>query len=123
MVSPRLSNDAILGCQFLKEFGIVIDFKHESINYVRGDVKREHAFVTIGTLQKVSKNVSGEVVLSNPTSAVQRTQVLSAGCNDLHKPRAVDSCLILKPSQPNAAGTENCESLSDGSSLLFQSPT
>ena len=116
MVSPQLSNDAILGCQFLREFGIIIDFKHESIKYVRGDVGREHVFAMIGTLQKVSKNVSGEVVLSNPMSAVQRTQVLSAGCNDLHKPRAVDSCLILKPPQPNAAGTENCEGLSDGSS-------
>jgi hypothetical protein len=125
MVSPRLSNDAILGCQFLKEFGVTIDFKNESISYVRGEVMRHHEFTTKGTLQNGSdKNVSGkvgEVILSNTMSAVQRTQVLSADCNDLLKTRTVNSCLALRPSQPNIAGTEKCESVSDGISHSVQS--
>jgi hypothetical protein len=127
MVSPRLSNDAILGCQFFKEFGITIDFKNESISYVRGGAMRYHEFTTKGTLQNDSeKNVSGtvrEIVLSSTSSADQRTQVPVADCNDPLKTRAVNSCLALQPSQPNTAGIEMYESVSGGSSPLLQSLT
>jgi hypothetical protein len=44
MVSPQLANDAILGCQFLGEYGITIDFKKSNICYVRGDKLREYSY-------------------------------------------------------------------------------
>jgi predicted aspartyl protease len=43
LISPQLSNQAIIGCQTLKEYGIRLDFKRESISYVR-DVLKEYPF-------------------------------------------------------------------------------
>jgi hypothetical protein len=35
-ISPQLINDAILGCQFFKEYGITLDFKRGSFTYFKG---------------------------------------------------------------------------------------
>jgi hypothetical protein len=44
MVSPQLANDAIIGCQFLREYGVGIDFKKSSFCYAKNGEPREHLF-------------------------------------------------------------------------------
>jgi predicted aspartyl protease len=86
MVSSQLRNDAIIGCQFLKQYGIFIDFSKGSISYVREGVLKEHEFTTMTRLQSVTSNDYGEVreiILPNTHSTVQRTQSFSANCDDL----------------------------------------
>jgi hypothetical protein len=51
MVSSQLRNEAIIGCQFLKEYGICIDFIKGSISYVRYGVLKEHEFTTMIRLE------------------------------------------------------------------------
>jgi hypothetical protein len=43
-ISPRLVNDAILGCQFMKEDGISINFERESFTCFNGENVAEHFF-------------------------------------------------------------------------------
>jgi hypothetical protein len=44
LISPQLINSAIIGCQFLKEYGITINFERESISYSRDGSIKEHRF-------------------------------------------------------------------------------
>jgi hypothetical protein len=44
LVSSQMSNQAIIGCQMLKEYGIYLDFEREIISYIRDDVLKEQPF-------------------------------------------------------------------------------
>jgi hypothetical protein len=44
MVTPQLANEAIKGCQLLKEYGISLNFAKESFSYAREGELREHLF-------------------------------------------------------------------------------
>jgi hypothetical protein len=41
MISAQLANDAIIGSQFLKEYGFRINFDAETFTYVREGISRE----------------------------------------------------------------------------------
>jgi hypothetical protein len=43
-ISPQFVNNAILGCQFMKEYGINLNFEKESFTYFREGGIREHSF-------------------------------------------------------------------------------
>jgi hypothetical protein len=53
MVSSQHTNEAIIGCQFLKEYGVGINVDRETFSYIRGAELREHSFVTKVGLKKV----------------------------------------------------------------------
>jgi hypothetical protein len=53
MVSSQLMNKAIIGCQFLKDYGVSINFDRGTFSYVRGTVLRENSFTTKVGLKKV----------------------------------------------------------------------
>jgi hypothetical protein len=36
-ISPQLINEAILGCQFMKDYGIGLNFETDKFTYVRGN--------------------------------------------------------------------------------------
>jgi hypothetical protein len=83
MVSSQLTNGAIIGCQFLKEYGVSINFGRGTLSYLRGGVLREQAFATKVRLQKVisdDRRVTGESFRQNNPSIGQRPQPLSADC-------------------------------------------
>jgi hypothetical protein len=44
MISAQLANDAIIGCQFLKEYGFRINFDSETFTYVIEGTSREQTF-------------------------------------------------------------------------------
>jgi hypothetical protein len=44
MISPQLANEAIIGCQLLKECSININFERGSISYVRDGIFRQQYF-------------------------------------------------------------------------------
>jgi hypothetical protein len=44
-IPPQLINDAILGCQFLKEYGITLDFKRGSSTYFKDGRVQEQLFI------------------------------------------------------------------------------
>jgi hypothetical protein len=74
LISFQLKNDAIIGCQFLKEYGICINFSKGSVSYVRGDVMKEHAFVNRDSVQSARSNDRGQArerILQNNPSAGQ----------------------------------------------------
>jgi hypothetical protein len=43
-ISPQLVNEAILGCQFIKNYGINLNFERGSFSYFRDNVEKEHLF-------------------------------------------------------------------------------
>jgi hypothetical protein len=43
-ISPQLVNDAILGCQFMKDYGINLNFDKGSFSYSKDDEVKEHTF-------------------------------------------------------------------------------
>jgi hypothetical protein len=46
MIASQLSNDAIIGCQFLQDYGICIDFNKGVISYVKNGIEKGQTFVT-----------------------------------------------------------------------------
>jgi hypothetical protein len=59
MTMPQLANEAIIGCQLLKEYGISLNFSKESFksfSYAREGELREHLFSQWSGLQKVASN-------------------------------------------------------------------
>jgi hypothetical protein len=123
--ASQLRNDAIIGCQFLKEYGICINFSKGSISYVRDDVLIEQAFITKARLQSINCNDRGdtkEVILQNNPSTIQQPQTLSADCVDPVLTRAANSCFIPTPDQ-TIAGQKRGLDLQDGSYSSFMSPS
>jgi hypothetical protein len=43
-VSPQLTNDAILGCQCMKDYGINLNFERGSFSYFRNNEVKEQSF-------------------------------------------------------------------------------
>jgi hypothetical protein len=51
-ISPQLVNDAILGCQFMKDYGINLNFDKGNFSYFKGNEVKEHTFYqTPGTVK------------------------------------------------------------------------
>jgi hypothetical protein len=124
MVSSQLRNDAIIGCQFLKEYRICINFDKGAISYVRDGVLREHEFVTRARLQNTSSSECGDVnrvILPNTHSTVQQPQNLSADCDDPDPARAVNSCSNPPHFQTRAEGSRYGVHPYNGSSSGFLS--
>jgi hypothetical protein len=106
MISSQLNNDAIIGCQFLKEYGIVIDFHKGSFSYVRGTQLREHLFSSKdGPRYGRSKDQSETENLSllDHTSRVQGPPPLPV-CES-NFPRTVNSCSYPTPHHTVEAGS------------------
>jgi hypothetical protein len=96
LVSPQLNNDAILGCQFLREHGVSINFSSETFEYVRNGVTRARAFAPKAKLQNVCSNDDVEVPEPNYReckSADQLPLAPPAGGDDpLSLSKAADCC-------------------------------
>jgi hypothetical protein len=74
MVSSQLTNEAITGYQFLKEYGVSINFDRGTLSYVRGGILREQPFATKVRLHKVisdDRRVTGESFCQNNPSIGQ----------------------------------------------------
>jgi hypothetical protein len=107
MITAQLNNEAIIGCQFLKEYGVSINFDRGNLSYVRGGVLREQEFATKARLPNViSVDRSGtrESFLQNNPSTVQRPQPRSADRITTIPTRTVHSCSNPTPLQTVAAG-------------------
>jgi hypothetical protein len=68
LVSSQLTNEAIIGCQLLKEYGASINFGRGTFSYVRSGVLREYTFAAKAELQKVTSNdrrETGDSVIEN----------------------------------------------------------
>jgi hypothetical protein len=121
MASSQLKNDAIIGCQFFKEYGICIDFWNGSISYVCDGVNKHHEFTTMTGLQSVTSDDCGivrEVILNNTHPTVQRTQYFQADCVDPVPFRAANSCSSPTHLPTRAAG-QSCRVTSEGDSKSF----
>jgi hypothetical protein len=117
MVSSHLTNKAIIGCQFLKEYGVSINFKRGTFSYVRGAELREHSFVTNVGLKKVisdDQRVIGVPFRQNNPSRSHRPQPFSADCECNFPTRVVNSCSDPTPHQTVAAGTSTDRGVGDG---------
>jgi hypothetical protein len=124
MVSSQLRNDAIIGCQFLKEYGICIDFSKGSSSYIRDSVLKEHEFTTMTKLQSVTSNDRGEVreiILPNTHSTAQQPHSFFANCVDPFPTRAVNSCSNPTQMQIRVAGQKYELNSDDGSPSFFVS--
>jgi hypothetical protein len=67
-ISPQLINDAILvGCQFLKEYGITLDFKRGSFTYFKDGRVQEQLFIQPAGCQETRgcPHVSEENIVPN----------------------------------------------------------
>jgi hypothetical protein len=85
LVSSQLKNDMIIGCQFLKEFGICIDFSKGAISYVRHGVQKDHEFVTSVKVHSAIDNGSGQTKAD--ISSKPHTNLVE--CSDLSHKEAV----------------------------------
>jgi hypothetical protein len=107
MISSRLTSDAIIGCQFLREYGIVIDFHKGAFSYVRGTELREHLFTSKGELRNVrreDRNETEKPSLLNNTSRVHGPPPLPA-CESNIPTSAVNSCSNPTPHHTVGAGS------------------
>jgi hypothetical protein len=85
LVSSQLKNDMIIGCQFLQEFGVCIDFCKGAISYVRHGVQKEHEFVTSVELHSALDNGFGQAKAEVPS----KPHTLLVECSDLIPKEAV----------------------------------
>jgi hypothetical protein len=75
MITPQLNNEAIIGCNLLKEYGFNINFARESFSYIREGELREHLFSQRPGLQKVQsddRSLAEDPFRKHPTPRVQR---------------------------------------------------
>jgi hypothetical protein len=95
LISPQLNNDAIFGCQFLREHGGTIDFNSEKFTYVCDGTTGEQTFAPGATLHGAC-NASGEFKESGnirPTKAGHRPYSQTAeGANPSPRSIAVAYC-------------------------------
>ena len=97
LVSPQLNNDAILGCQFLREHGVTIDFSSDMFSYVRDGETRQRTFATRAIVQGACRRDKSTGQRPNPQSAdYDTTPPLS---------RAADCC-SRSQTQPTVRGSE-----------------
>jgi hypothetical protein len=87
----------------LKEYGICIDFCREIISYVRGDVKKEHAFVKKARIRSARRNdprQAREPILQNNPSIGQKSEHPSADCGGHEITRPVQAVLNPPHTKP-----------------------
>jgi hypothetical protein len=117
LISPQLNNDAILGCQFLREHGVSINFSSETFEYVRNGVTRERVFAPKATMQGACSNDSGGVIeRRHPegTSTGPQIHPTPVDCGESpSRSKAADSCNgSLNP--PTVSGREASHRLRHG---------
>jgi hypothetical protein len=87
LVSSQVNIDAILGCQFLRENGVTINFRSETFTYVRNGETREQAFSPRARMQGNCCSDNGEVPKPNEQiarSPGQRPILPSSDCDKPH---------------------------------------
>jgi hypothetical protein len=94
MISSQLTNEAIIGCQFLREYGIVIDFHKGTFSYVRGTQLREHLFSSKDEPRygrRIDQSETENLSLLNNPSRVEGPPTLT-DCESNIPIRTVNSC-------------------------------
>jgi hypothetical protein len=89
LVSPQLNSDAILGCQFLREHGVIINFHSETFTYVRYGEAREQTFAPRAKLQGAGCSDRGEIpqtLKPRSRSPGERAILRPADCDPPHPP-------------------------------------
>jgi hypothetical protein len=107
MISSQLTNEAIIGCQFLREYGIVIDFHKGTFSYVRGTQLREHLFSSNDEPRYVRRRDQSEtenLSLHDNPSRFQGPPPLPV-CESNILTRAVNSCSYPTPHHTVPAGS------------------
>jgi hypothetical protein len=110
MISPQLTNEAIIGCQFLKEYCIRINFDSGIISYVQEGIMREQAFAAKAECPAVRRNergVTGESPYPNHSSSGQRPTNPSADPERTFPLGAVHSCSELQAHPTVLTGSES----------------
>ena len=123
LISSQLKNEAIIGCQFLRDYGININFCRGSIGYVRGDVQKEHAFLSEAGIRNSRSDDLGqarEIFLQNNPPAGQQPHNPSADCGNPIASRAAHSCSVPTAHQTVRVGRKG--SLKSGKSNCVVSP-
>jgi hypothetical protein len=64
LISQQLTNDAIIGCQFLKEYGVCLDFQNNSFNYEIDGTRKQCQFKVSGIQNESSNDQCSENSLS-----------------------------------------------------------
>jgi hypothetical protein len=101
LLSPKLANEAILGCEFLKEYGIRLDFRKENLCYVREGSLRCHSFMQGAT--------EGSVCMST----------LSPSCDQpCPGQRPLSSAVITRPTFQSKPCTKPLHSQATGTESL-----
>jgi hypothetical protein len=104
LISSQLANEAIIGCQFLKEYGISLDFGRGIVSYVREDELKEYPFSTkeqVDTVKRRDARETERFTHPFPTTG-QRTQTRSAGF--VNRPsEPVSNCSGIQTLTPVAA--------------------
>jgi hypothetical protein len=83
MVCSQLRNEAIIGCQFLIEYGISVNFNKNVINYIRSGSIREQAFLTevrSHSERKSSSKQIREVIPQHPPPTGRQPPRSTADC-------------------------------------------
>jgi hypothetical protein len=123
LVSSQLTNEAIIGCQLLKEYGVSINSDRGNFSYVQGSVLREHLFATKVGLQKVisdDRRATEDSFHPNNTSSGQRLQPPSPDCESNLPTKAVHSCSNPTPHQSTAAGTSRGRDIEEGIPVNYE---
>jgi hypothetical protein len=108
MITPHLANEAIIGCQLLKEYGISLNFAKENYSYAREGELRELLFNQRSGLQKVANNdrrSAEDPFRTHPTFRGQRP----------YSRPGDGSSQIFTPQQAKTAGTKAGEVKEAGS--------
>jgi hypothetical protein len=100
LISSQLANEAIIGCQLLKEYGVSLDFGRGIVSYVRGDELKEYPFPLREQVDAVKRGDTRETERSNHLfqSPGQRPRNLPADL--VNKPEPVFSCSGTHPAPP-----------------------
>jgi hypothetical protein len=124
LISLQLTNEAIIGCQFLKEYGISIDFGKGTFSYVRGDVTSEHLFTTKVQSKKgacIDRGETKDSFQQNNPSRGQRPHPLSAD-REPEPHRAVHTCSVYPNPHNAATGSSKDRDLRAGYKIDFMDP-
>jgi hypothetical protein len=111
-----------IGCQFLKEYGICMDFNKGAISYIRHGILKQHEFVTTVNSQSTSNSGKAKADFhSEPPSTTQPTRTPSADCVDLISKGSLKDYPYPSHSQTRAV-VEAGRKSEDCSSVFFMFP-
>lgn len=82
MVSPQLTNGVIMACQFLRDYGVNMDFERECFTYmIEGRVKEQVLYRSAEFLEAESEVQGlGTSHILTHVPVGQRPHITSAGC-------------------------------------------